>query len=253
MKLKIVPYQTYSESARALRRLIPDSKIVSPNSPTYTPSRKHLLLNWGCSKYYRFDVAGVILNAPVFVERASNKLLTFHCFKDKDVSTVEWTVDETVASQWIKEGFDVFARTVLNGTKGKGIVHCHGDIMVDAPLYTKYKKKKKEFRLHIFNGELIDVQEKRRRSGVEEISSMIRNLDNGWVFCHEDVTLPEDAEAEAKKAVIALGLDFGAVDLIWNEKENKSFILEVNTAPGLEGQTLEKYASAIKGLVNANS
>ena len=43
----------------------------------------------------------------------------------------------------------------------------------------------------------------------------------------------------------AVGLKFGAVDLIWNELENKSYVLEINTAPGLTGATLEKYAQAI--------
>jgi glutathione synthase/RimK-type ligase-like ATP-grasp enzyme len=46
-------------------------------------------------------------------------------------------------------------------------------------------------------------------------------------------------------AVSALGLDFGAVDIIWNEREDKCYVLEVNTAPGLQGSTLENYANAI--------
>ena len=38
---------------------------------------------------------------------------------------------------------------------------------------------------------------------------------------------------EATKAVAALGLDFGAVDVIYNEKYGRAYVLEVNTAPGL--------------------
>jgi len=48
----------------------------------------------------------------------------------------------------------------------------------------------------------------------------------------------------ALAAVSALGLDFGAVDIIYNEHENQYYVLEVNTAPGLEGTTVEKYAEA---------
>jgi glutathione synthase/RimK-type ligase-like ATP-grasp enzyme len=50
--------------------------------------------------------------------------------------------------------------------------------------------------------------------------------------------------AMAVHCVSALGLDFGAVDVIENKKG--SWILEVNTAPGLEGQTLEVYRSAFE-------
>jgi D-alanine-D-alanine ligase-like ATP-grasp enzyme len=38
-------------------------------------------------------------------------------------------------------------------------------------------------------------------------------------------------------------LDFGAVDIIYNAKRNECYVLEVNTAPGLEGTTVEKYAT----------
>ncbi|MNY81884.1 hypothetical protein D3C86_2236870 [compost metagenome] len=47
-------------------------------------------------------------------------------------------------------------------------------------------------------------------------------------------------------AVNALGLDFGAADVIWNDHRKQAFVLEVNTAPGLTGTTLEKYAKALK-------
>jgi D-alanine-D-alanine ligase-like ATP-grasp enzyme len=50
--------------------------------------------------------------------------------------------------------------------------------------------------------------------------------------------------SEAIKAVNCLGLYFGAADVIWNDKEQRAYVLEVNTAPGLEGTTLENYANA---------
>ena len=44
--------------------------------------------------------------------------------------------------------------------------------------------------------------------------------------------------------MMAIDLQFGAVDIIWNEKENKCYVLEINTAPGLVGTTLTKYTEA---------
>ena len=56
---------------------------------------------------------------------------------------------------------------------------------------------------------------------------------------------PEGIVEQAKRSVIEAGLDFGAVDVIYNVHHKKAYVLEVNTAPGLEGTTLEVYARAI--------
>jgi glutathione synthase/RimK-type ligase-like ATP-grasp enzyme len=52
----------------------------------------------------------------------------------------------------------------------------------------------------------------------------------------------------AIRTVEILGLDFGAVDIIWNKKQDRYYVLEVNTAPGLEGETVVRYANAFKEL-----
>lgn len=48
----------------------------------------------------------------------------------------------------------------------------------------------------------------------------------------------------ARNAVRALHLDFGAVD-IGIRNNGDPFVLEVNTCPGLEGGTLDMYATNI--------
>ena len=47
------------------------------------------------------------------------------------------------------------------------------------------------------------------------------------------------------------GLTFGAIDVIWNEHQQKAFVLEINTAPGIEGTTVEKYAAKFRNLASA--
>ncbi len=69
-----------------------------------------------------------------------------------------------------------------------------------------------------------------------------------FVFARGGVEAPEDVKTQAIEAIRALGLAFGAVDVIWNEKQQKAYVLEVNTAPGLCGQTLEDYANAMQNL-----
>lgn len=130
--------------------------------------------------------------------------------------------------------------------------------LVDAPLYVKYVPKLLEYRLHVFCGEVILIQQKRKKrdTGVEGDLALIRNHANGWVFAVEDVNFPtpeikEDARQTAIRAVQCLGLDFGAVDLVLAKKTNSPIVLEVNTAPGIESPTLlEAYHRAITNLAN---
>jgi len=65
------------------------------------------------------------------------------------------------------------------------------------------------------------------------------------VFCRDGIAPCTVRNSISIAAVDALCLDFGAVDIIYNEHEDKYYVLEVNSAPGLEGTTLEKYVEAL--------
>lgn len=142
----------------------------------------------------------------------------------------------------------VVARKLTNSSEGKGIVIFNKDDHnpPQAPLYTEYIPKKKEFRVHVWAGKVIDVVEKRKKKSFEnERDTQIRNTANGYVFCRDNIVEPDDLRGLALSAVESLGRTYGAVDIIWNERQNKSFVLEVNSRPGMQGTTVKKYADAI--------
>jgi len=147
----------------------------------------------------------------------------------------------------------VVARTLTASQEGNGIIiFDKGTTPPTAPLYTAYIPKKREFRVHVWtvNGTqtVIDVAEKRKRRNHEgERDSEVRNTVNGYVFCRGNVVEPTDLRTVALAAVTALGRSYGAVDVIWQEKSNKCFVLEVNSRPGIEGTTVDRYATAILG------
>ena len=161
--------------------------------------------------------------------------------------TPEYTTDFMAACRWLAQGSTVVERHVLNGHSGEGIrlVEPGGNEELQrAPLYVKYVPKNQEYRVHVCGGEAVDIQRKARRKDLpdEEINWKIRNHDNGFIFArNEDGQVPPDVIDQAVRAVKALGLAFGAVDVIFNDKAQEAYVLEVNTAPGLSGETLAGY------------
>lgn len=174
---------------------------------------------------------------------ASDKLLSFQAFSAAGVAVPEWTTSKEVAIAWDKA---YMARTLLRSHSGKGIVMVDaGQEPPNARLYVQYKKKKHEYRVHVFQSKVIDVTQKKRRAGFEGRNNQIRNHQNGWVYCRDGIQKPDGIEALALSACSAIGLNSGAVDIIWNELENKCYVLEINTAPGIEGTTCAKYTNEI--------
>lgn len=178
-----------------------------------------------------------------------NKIEQFQRFAQAQVSCPAFTVHaDGVAAL----GRTVFARTLVNSTGGRGIVEFDtqsGNPPPRAPLYTEYIPKKAEYRVHVFGNQVIDVQQKKKKRGFEEDrNTRVRNLVNGYVYTREGIAPPDGMGDLAVRAVAALGYQYGAVDIIYNERRNACFVLEVNSRPGLMGTTVEKYADALINL-----
>lgn len=250
MKVKVLPYKSFSESARDLVRALGSTKAVLKSQSTPMKGRSKVLLNWGNSSP-KFSLTGVtVLNKPAAVASASNKLTALRILKEANVRVPDFTTDRAVAQRWIEEERYVLCRTLLRANSGRGITFAKQvSELVNAPLFVKYVRKEHEYRLHVFNGQVIDVVEKRRRGGFEEnpvYNKFIRSYENGWIMARENVTVSDATRAEAVKAVRALGLDFGAVDIVMGARDNKPYVLEVNTAPGIQGTTLANYKTAVE-------
>lgn len=184
--------------------------------------------------------------------QTKDKIAQFNAFKEHNVASPAFTTDPKSVSSL--DAKTVFARTLVNSTSGKGIVEFNVEdtpIPPQAPLYTAYIPKKAEYRVHVFNGQVIDVQQKKKKRGfnAEDRDTRIRNLENGYVYTRENIEEPADLRGLAVQAVTAVGYQYGAVDIIYNQKQNKCFCLEVNSRPGLMGTTLQKYVNALKEMV----
>lgn len=245
--------------------------------PYFRGNNSPLVVNWGSTRHpgwledQRFRLDPVFVNRASSVQTAINKLSFFQQSSRIDgVPLLKWTDKKEVALGWIGKGKRVICRTRLDGSSGSGIVAAStAEQLVDAPLYTRYYPKTHEFRVHVFNGEVIDLTQKKLKGGSDArntADTLIRSHDNGWVHAHGGIDLSlldrENMERSCVGLVNGLNLNFGAVDVLaildpliadgppggpFPYRPLRSFaICEVNTGPGLENtQTIEAYTRAI--------
>ena len=242
----IYSYNFNSESAKGLSHFL-DAKRIKVEGSKFRGNANKTVINWGSSSLPVEVMKCLVINPPNLVKEASNKLTCFSNMLKIGVSIPPFTTDKEEAISWIRNGDTAVARTILNGHSGKGIVLIDDEAdMIEAPLYTKYIKKKDEYRIHCSKDGVFDIQKKARKIEIGEVNWRIRNHANGFIYKRNDVD-PDDKVVQcAIDSINSIGLDFGAVDVIWNSKEEMAYVLEINTAPGLEGTTLEKYTEFFK-------
>jgi glutathione synthase/RimK-type ligase-like ATP-grasp enzyme len=117
----------------------------------------------------------------------------------------------------------------------------------------------------VVNGEAIDITEKKLRNDLKEKRedvSLVRSHDMGRVHAHDNLSITEASDVEALRklgadAIRAVGLDFGAVDVLAclnsdiPRRVTKLVVCEVNSAPGIENEVTKRaYARALNKLID---
>ena len=242
-----------SQGAKLLSRSL-GIKMIRPENSSFKGARTKTIINWGSGREFPFDLRGTtVLNHPHRVAMVTNKRVFFElCREHGGVDIPDFTTRKIEALDWLRNGHTIFARTILQGSGGEGIVDIQTEDQLneihDGVLLVKYVKKKKEFRIHVADGKVIDQQQKKKKGDIplESINWRIRNHGGGFVFCREGVDIPKKVTDQAVLALEVSGLCFGAVDVLWNARHKRAVVLEINTAPGLEGSTVLSYQNFFK-------
>ena len=140
----------------------------------------------------------------------------------------------------------------LKGWHSRAFHHQAGkDLLGKVPggdYFTRHVDTVHEFRVHVFQGHGFRVGVK-RPDPERKVHPFVRTHRAGWYLSYRladlDAAGPRGRAIHAAvKAVKAVGYDFGAVDVGITVKGNP-VVFEVNSAPGLEGGTIERYARLI--------
>ena len=110
--------------------------------------------------------------------------------------------------------------------------------------YVEFLDFKSEHRVHVLNGEIVCELNKVVK---EDSTNFIHTSEQGsplefGVIEHKNVDLIRKYSIDA---ISACGLDFGAVD-IFIDKDDKIYILEVNSDPGMPGHIGYLYAQRLR-------
>lgn len=195
------------------------------NGPDRRPQR---LIRWGNRGDSRFQAVGGVLNKKSALADASNKGRCLELLTQAGINT------PPAATRF--DGELLVGRTEQHvGGSGFFLVTSQRDFELAQRLhcthFMAYIPTAREYRVHVFNGAVIGAGEK--LMGDNATSLHIRNTGSGWTFRYSNIErIPRDVERVGVEAVQAIGLDFGAVDIL-KSTANNFYVLEVNTAPSL--------------------
>jgi hypothetical protein len=202
--------------------------------------RRQLVINWGRRECPRSTHNQVVLNNNIEFVRtkltSKNKLIT------EGVPTPPLLTYEQITN-------DCFIR--LNDGSTIYLAK-EGEIQVPArssvAYATKRIKRSVEFRVHIVGGDIVAAFKKVPN---EKGSPMLKSFNSQFVKIDltnvEGSSLTDTGREIAIRSVVALSLDFGAVDLL-KDPDGNFWVLEVNTSPGLNSVTSLLYARALTKL-----
>jgi glutathione synthase/RimK-type ligase-like ATP-grasp enzyme len=192
-------------------------------------------VNWGRAR------ANTSLNSDI--TNSTNKRVMRTLFAENDVPMPKLYTDHE-AHALAKEGKELIGRPDRH-SGGRGLWRINSnDTFMNAYRGTRRKKAAthfmefidapREYRVHIFKGRSIRLSEK-------------RHGETGDTAHGNYITVRPDPEHNirhvreaAKRAVEAVGLDFGAVDVLANN--NECWVLETNASPGIGGSLPKLYA-----------
>lgn len=236
------------------------------------------VIRFGSSK--EFTDGRIELNTVAAIKNSSNKLLMKTCFTNNEVKTADWGIgidlndvlnDLANHTEDGKVPYPIISKHIF-GSRGTGNKK-HDDQesleawMEDKDLskyiFEKYYSYNREYRLHISkNGCFYTCRKMLQADAPQDVRWYRNDAHCNWIL--EDNELFDkpvnwdEVIEESVKALKAVGLDIGAVDLRIQSAKNKDgdlreapkfIVVEINSAASFGDKTSEKYIEELPKLL----
>jgi glutathione synthase/RimK-type ligase-like ATP-grasp enzyme len=221
-------------------------KVVSHNKKI----KAKYFLRWGDNRDYNVSQDTIQLNTKEAVNNAVNKYKMLTLLSQANVPTLEFTRDFSQADNF-KDENGVFYVRGSDGEVRYDTSTRAGDSYISKPILNK----KREYRVHVFNGKVIAIYEKIPNiQEEEEKPKLFKSYNCHFSLCDVDnCRIGEQGKQAAINAVSALGLLFGGVDVIYTYDKHKPdgekkgiIICEVNSAPSLNTTNIGRWVESFK-------
>lgn len=240
------------------------------------------IVRFGSTTEVSDSIVRTELNSIAAVKNSSNKLLMKECFAKSQVKTADWyrttdgkefgfgKVNGPSYSNVSELPYPIVAKEHF-GSRGEGntLLKTEGELKafikgknLSHYIFEKFYNYTREYRLHINSDGCFYTCRKMLKSDASEDASWFRNDSNCVWYLESNPNFDKPTNwdnivEECIKALNAVGLDFGAVDLrIQSAKDKKGnvredpdfIVVEINSAPSLndsESVVFKKYLEVL--------
>jgi len=236
-----IVYRHFRDKAILTERIASGQVYLSEYiTPTIT-LEDSVVIRWGTREVLPTNGNTVIYNKATPLNNASNKRRSRELFIQNSVSCpqlaspIDWEDDGV-------ERYPVIARPFIH-SKGRDFVvlntweefNTHYRTNYHRWYYSEFIDKDSEFRIHVAHGKVLAVMEKPRPGGDNIAWNRTQNDEDPFSYVRWDNVDQRGLKpvlVEAIKAVDAVCLDFGGVDVML--ADGVAYVLEVNTAPSID-------------------
>jgi hypothetical protein len=214
-----------------------------------------LFIRWGSTEVFDNVRYKKELNSLEAVLRTTNKLQMLQTLQAAGIPVINFGNDVARLSEFVDREGGVYVRNRQGVVRYDTTFNPATDLYFSQPV----RFKRREYRVHVFNGQVLGAYEKVPLSlaegqarNAETLPKLFKSDTCRFIRC--DLVVDENglnprvnaaAQQMCVDAVRALGLTFGGVDLIRN-KHGEFTMCEVNSAPGLNGLNVDRWVQAIR-------
>lgn len=259
MRYVIFPYGDKSRSAKKLAFGLSEAgynSAIATGETNYRPRSTDVIVGWGSGEWPNWKrsaiASGAIwLNQSDVVQRSVYKDRTFSHLRAHRVPIPEISYSYEQGLAWIREGHIVIARNNLEGRDGQGITIAQraADLPTNC-LYSKYFPVQEEYRVHVFQGVPFwcqirhPIEDTDNKYYTTRPNKFVRTSSHGWTLYVSNRDCPNVCKQVAVRAIQAVGLDFGAVDIGYGV-DGDVCVYETNTSPELSDRTCGAYVEVL--------